>query len=306
MLKTRKLKNIFFTISALSVISISTFFIIYSIVNKNGKHTNNNNNTDTVIPESYISTIFDNTITYNPLPYCTNNVNALCATNVQNYTIYTNASDLSITTTIIHSRIKGIHFGSDWNSMNSAPNNFCRCLFSNNKNYVFDVNLPKNIATVGNYFCQEMFAYSNVTSLDDNFMIPTNITTAGDNFCYKMFTNCQNLIVLPKNLNIPNNLTSTTGSYFCARMFAYCYSLKTIPYVFSLIRVSNNNAADIYSYMFYKSGIELTTNPTYSNLYIPQCSSGNTRYCIYMFECPNISNQYWTPQPNTNMPILRS
>jgi hypothetical protein len=87
-------------------------------------------------------------------------------------------------------------------------------------------NLPQNITSVGNDFCDYMFerCYS-LNSLPNNFNLPQNIITVGTYFCYDMFQSCEALTRLPNNFNLPQNIT-TYGVNFCRELFYYCISLE--------------------------------------------------------------------------------
>jgi hypothetical protein len=80
-----------------------------------------------------------------------------------NYYIHSNANwNIEVLgTTLNSSNIKGIVFGKDFLSMTTAENDFLYCHFYENENTSLEVDLRglKNITSVGEFFCGEMFYY---------------------------------------------------------------------------------------------------------------------------------------------------
>ncbi|MDR2462147.1 MAG: hypothetical protein LBD05_03010 [Mycoplasmataceae bacterium] len=165
----------------------------------------------------YDSWFIDTNDVLHELPYEQDYVTALCNINGSGTFVPPN----------FYGKLKGIHFGSEWDGFTSAPDNFCRRLFTNSTLVkLMTINLPKNLITVGNYFCSSVFEWAmNLKSLPPKFNLPVNITTVGDNFCSAMFYTTLALESLSFGFNLPAGI-ETIGSNFCYQMFQSCGQLK--------------------------------------------------------------------------------
>jgi len=101
-----------------------------------------------------------------------------------------------------------------------------------------------NLINTSNNWNYMFYTCSNLLKLPDNFKIPENIK-----YCTSMFSYCINLKELPNNFTIPNNVQR------CDLMFYECKKLKELPKSFTIPENSS------YKDIFYYSGLEGKYNP---------------------------------------------
>lgn len=211
------------------------------------------------------------------MPYCIENVEALCKnTNSATYDIRIGLNSFF---QVDHNKICGINFGKDWDEMTVAPDWFCGFLFANNVNMFTDLNLPKNITTIGDFFLSQMFSQNTNDKINFSLALPLKIKNAGNNFCDGMFSNCSSLQSIPTSFIFPPNISSNMGDNFCYQMFMNCSSL------------------------------EFGNDERGTNLHIPNASVTEVNYCGEMFKSCTILNDHGvleTPSPGSDISIKRS
>ncbi|MDR2462045.1 MAG: leucine-rich repeat domain-containing protein [Mycoplasmataceae bacterium] len=150
-------------------------------------------------------------------------------------------------------KLKGIHFGSDWDALTTAPANFCRYLFYDSTLTSIDaVDFPKNITTAGAYSLYAMFYQcTNLQTLPSEFNIPQVISNLPDHYCFRMFEDCSSLQTLPSGFTLMKNKNiSTIGEECFDSMFEDCSSLQTLPIGFGM-PISASSATRFAAQMFY-------------------------------------------------------
>jgi hypothetical protein len=122
----------------------------------------------------------------------------------------------------------GFGFSPAWDSIATVGDYFAEDMFAGCNGAAFNMNgvfnLPRNITTAGDYFAADMFSYCAGAAFNMNnvFNLPRNITTAGDLFAYRMFANCSGAAFTMNSVfNLPQGIT-TAGDSFAYRMFVGC------------------------------------------------------------------------------------
>lgn len=129
------------------------------------------------------------------------------------------------------------------------------------------VNLSNLTTISGDYACQDMFGFSNITGVD-----LSSLTTIDSYYgCQYMFRRCENLISV-----IGNSLTTIESSDACRYMFSDCISLTGTFNFLSQLKTING----IYACQGMFSGCANITGVNLDNL---ETISGSSA-CDYMFE----------------------